>query len=92
MKGPKFARTCDGCERRTPARWRTILDRYLCAGCYMAALTLQRDTPIGLVGVPPGLPVIVGAQQTGKSITTDGWSVPKDDEPEFDLRHLTGAK
>ena len=82
MRGPKVARHCDGCRQPKRARWRTLYDRYLCNECcYLAP-----------VGVPPGSPVIAGAQQTGQTITTDGWSVPKDDEPEFDLSHLTGGK
>lgn len=81
MRGPKVARICDGCRQPKRARFRTLVDRYLCEACYL--------TP---PGVPASSPLTAGARQTGKSITTEGWSVPTDDEPEFDLRHLTGAK
>lgn len=37
------------------------------------------DTDIK-VGVPPGSPLTAGAEQTGQIISTDGWSVPKDDD------------
>ena len=33
------------------------------------------ETPL-----PAGSPLTVGVQQTGRTISTDGWSVPKDDD------------
>lgn len=32
------------------------------------------------VGAPAGSPLTIGAEQTGRTIRTDGWSVPKDDD------------
>ena len=34
MRGPKVARHCDGCRQPKRARWRTLVDRYLCEPCY----------------------------------------------------------
>lgn len=91
MNPRKFARICDGCERAVPSRFRTICDRYLCAGCYAAALVHQQDEIRIPQGVPASSPEAVGAGQTGRTRTVTASTVPAG-EPEFDLRHLTGAK
>lgn len=73
MRGPKFARRCDGCHEPKTARFRTLVDRYLCEACYRRP-----------VGVPASSPQAVGAGQTGQSITVEATA----QEPEFDLSHL----
>ena len=37
---------------------------------------MDAETP----NMPPGTPLTAGAQQTGRTISTDGWSAPQDDD------------
>ena len=83
VKAPKFALHCDGCGEPKKARFRTLVDRHLCDGCYYRPAV-----------VPPSSPLYSGAGQTGKTITVSGLSAPKDDDvaAQFDLSHLAGGK
>ncbi len=80
MRAPKIVSQCDGCHEKKRARYRTLVDRYLCEACY------RRPT-----GVPASAPHAVGAGQTGQTLTVDTLSAP-DPEAEFDLSHLTGGR
>ena len=73
----KFTRTCEACGKPGPARFRTLLDRYLCEACY------RRPR-----GVEPSSPQATGAGQTGETVTVEATGPTPTPEDAFDLRHL----
>ena len=40
----KIAKTCDGCKESVRARYRTLVDRYLCNPCWVEAQTAREPT------------------------------------------------
>ena len=41
----KYAKHCDGCALKVPARYRTLADHFYCEPCYVIWLRGEEPTP-----------------------------------------------